>query len=54
MENIKEILDILAYIIAISSGFAAITPTPKKKGVLGVAYKVIEIAGLVILKAKQK
>jgi hypothetical protein len=54
VENFKETLDIIVYVIAIASSIVAITPTPKSGSVLSFVYKIIETAALVIFKAKQK
>ena len=47
-------LDWIPEVIAGASVITAITPTPKDDRILGKAYKVLEVFGLVVGKAKDK
>jgi hypothetical protein len=54
MEHLNQYLEIALAIHAAASAIVALTPTPADDKLVGKFYKLIEIAALVIGKAKQR
>lgn len=54
MENLNKYLEVALAIHAAASAIVALTPTPSDDKIVGKFYKLIEIAALVIGRAKQR
>lgn len=54
MHDLNRYLEVALAIHAACSAVAALTPTPSDDKLVGKLYKVIEILGLVIGRAKQR
>ena len=54
MNKLNEYLEVALAIHAACSAITALTPTPKDDQFVGKLYKLIEICGLVIGRAKQR
>ena len=54
MEHLNQYLEVALAIHAAASAIVALTPTPADDRFVGKLYKLIEIAALVIGKAKQR
>ena len=54
MEHLNQYLEVALAIHAAASVICALTPTPKDDEVVGKIYKLIEVLGLVIGRAKQR
>jgi len=54
MHKLNEYLEVALAIHAAASAICALTPTPADDKIVGKAYKVIEMLGLVIGRAKQR
>lgn len=54
MHKLNEYLEVVLAIHAAASAICALTPTPSDDKFVGKLYKLIEIAGLVIGRAKMR
>lgn len=54
MHSFNEYLEVALAIHAACSAICALTPTPRDDRFVGKAYRVIELLGLVIGRAKQR
>ena len=54
MEHLNQYLEVALAIHAAASAIVALTPTPHDDKIVGKLYRLIEIAALVIGKAKQR
>jgi hypothetical protein len=54
MSHLNQYLEVALAIHAACSAICALTPTPKDDALARKAYRLIEIAGLVIGRAKQR
>lgn len=54
MHRFNDYLEVALAIHAAASAICALTPTPKDDTAVRKAYRLIEIAGLVIGRAKQR
>lgn len=54
MHDLNRYLEVALAIHAACSAIVALTPTPSDDKIVGKLYKVIEILGLVIGRAKQR
>jgi hypothetical protein len=54
MEHMNKYLEVALAIHAAASAICALTPTPKDDKLARKAYRIIEILGLVIGRAKQR
>lgn len=54
MHFFNEYLEVALAIHAACSAICALTPTPKDDKLVGKAYRIIELLGLVIGRAKQR
>lgn len=54
MESINQYFEVVLAVHAACSAICALTPTPSDDKLVGKAYKIIEILGLVIGHAKQR
>lgn len=52
--DIVQVIGWITALVTVASVITAVTPTPKDDAVLSKFYKVIEAAGLVVGKAKDK
>jgi len=54
MDHLNQYLEVALAIHAAASAIVALTPTPKDDNLVGKLYKLIEIAALVVGRAKQR
>jgi hypothetical protein len=54
MEHLNKYFEVALAIHATCSAIAAVTPTPRDNKILRKAYKIIEVGGLVVGRAKQR
>lgn len=54
MHKLNEYLEVALAIHAACSAICALTPTPKDDAIVAKAYRLIEIGGLLIGRAKQR
>jgi hypothetical protein len=54
MHSFNEYLEVALAILAACSAICALTPTPKDDKLVGKAYRIIELLGLVVGRAKQR
>jgi hypothetical protein len=54
MDHFNQYLEVALAIHAAASAIVALTPTPADDKIVGKLYKLIEIAALVIGRAKQR
>ena len=54
MHKLNEYLEVALAIHAAASAICALTPTPSDDKLVGKLYKIIEIAGLVVGRAKMR
>lgn len=54
MEHLNQYLEVALAIHAAASAIVALTPTPRDNAIVGKFYKLIEIAALVIGRAKER
>lgn len=54
MHKLNEYLEVALAIHAAASAICALTPTPADDKLVGKLYKIIEVLGLVVGRAKQR
>ncbi len=54
MHSFNEYLEVALAIHTACSAICALTPTPKDDKLVGKAYRIIELLGLVVGRAKQR
>jgi hypothetical protein len=54
MTDLNKYFEVALTVHAVCSAVAAVTPTPRDNKFLRKAYKIIEVGGLVVGRAKQR
>ena len=48
------IITVLTHVVAVASAVCALTPTPKKDGIIKTLYQILDVLAMNIGKAKDK